>query len=96
MVELNSTELTRDISSAIKDIGIRLMTNRQFVRRRILMSRTSREETPVKIACIQMEHVIGRKERNIRRSLDYISEVASQGAKLIVLLEPCASLEVAK
>lgn len=55
------------------------------------MSGTSREETPVKIAYIQMEPVVGQKERNIRRSLDFIGEAASQGAKLIVLPELCNS-----
>ncbi len=49
------------------------------------------DEALVKIACIQMEPVVGNKERNVRRTLDRIEEAAGEGAGLIVLPELCNS-----
>ena len=51
----------------------------------------TREEAAIKIACIQMEPVVGEKERNIRRSLELIEEAAANGAHLLVLPELCNS-----
>ena len=45
----------------------------------------------VKIACIQMEPVVGDKQRNLQKSLAMIEEAASQGARLVVLPELCNS-----
>jgi predicted amidohydrolase len=55
------------------------------------MSRKSREEALIKVACIQMEPVVGEKDRNVRRSLEFIEQAVSNGAKLIVLPELCNS-----
>jgi predicted amidohydrolase len=49
----------------------------------------TREEAAIKIACIQMEPVIGEKERNVRRSLELIEDAAANGAHLLVLPELC-------
>lgn len=51
----------------------------------------TRGEGVVKIACIQMEPVVGEKERNVKRSLEFIEEAAANGARLIVLPELCNS-----
>jgi N-carbamoylputrescine amidase len=51
----------------------------------------ARDEAIVKIACVQMEPVVGEKERNVRRSLERIEEAAGKGAGLIVLPELCNS-----
>jgi predicted amidohydrolase len=48
-----------------------------------------RDEAAVKIACIQMEPVVGKKEPNVTRSLELIETAAAQGARLIVLPELC-------
>lgn len=48
-------------------------------------------ESPIKIACIQLEPQIGQKEANVTRSLERIAEAAGQGARLIVLPELCNS-----
>lgn len=45
----------------------------------------------VKIACIQMEPVVGEKRRNVARSVEMIEEAASHGAQLMVLPELCNS-----
>jgi N-carbamoylputrescine amidase len=47
----------------------------------------TRDEAAVKIACIQMEPVVGKVEQNARRTLELIGEAAAQGARLIVLPE---------
>jgi predicted amidohydrolase len=49
------------------------------------------DEAVVTIACIQMEAVVGKKEQNVRRSLELIEQAAAQGARLIVLPELCNS-----
>ena len=51
----------------------------------------TREEAAIKIACIQMEPVIGEKERNVRRSLELVEDAAANGAHLLVLPELCNS-----
>lgn len=51
----------------------------------------TRGEGVVKIACVQMEPVVGDKERNVKRSLEFIEEAAANGAHLIVLPELCNS-----
>jgi predicted amidohydrolase len=48
-----------------------------------------RDEASVKIACIQMEPLVGRKEQNVKRSVQLIEQAAAQGARLIVLPELC-------
>jgi predicted amidohydrolase len=53
--------------------------------------RKTRDEATVKIACIQMEPVVGEKERNVRRSLEFIERAAVNGARLVVLPELCNS-----
>jgi predicted amidohydrolase len=44
-------------------------------------------EMPVQVAVVQMECVIGAKEANVQKTLDKISEAATEGAKLVVLPE---------
>lgn len=46
-----------------------------------------RDEAVVKIACVQMEPVVGKKEQNVGRTLELIETAAAQGARLIVLPE---------
>jgi N-carbamoylputrescine amidase len=48
-------------------------------------------EASVKIACIQMEPIVGNKDENVKRSLDLVQKAAAQGARLIVLPELCNS-----
>ncbi len=56
-----------------------------------MAKRKARDEAAVKIACIQMEPVVGKKSRNVRRSIEMIEEAAENGARLIVLPELCNS-----
>lgn len=46
-----------------------------------------KSEAELRIACIQMEPVVGEKDRNVSRSLDFINAAADEGARLIVLPE---------
>ncbi|MGM0585787.1 MAG: nitrilase family protein [Pseudomonadota bacterium] len=46
-----------------------------------------RHESEIRVACIQMEPVVGDKDRNLARSLAFIDEAAGKGARLIVLPE---------
>jgi N-carbamoylputrescine amidase len=48
---------------------------------------TTPDQTKIKIACIQMQPVIGRVEANVAHSLTLISRAAELGARLIVLPE---------
>jgi N-carbamoylputrescine amidase len=48
-------------------------------------------EAVVTIACVQMEPVVGEKERNVRRTVELIEEAARRGARLVVLPELCNS-----
>ena len=49
------------------------------------------KQSVVRVACLQMEPVVGEKDRNVRRSLEMIAEAADKGAKLLVLPELCNS-----
>jgi len=51
-------------------------------------------ESPITVACIQMEPKIGEKKANVAHSLDKISEAAGKGARLIVLPEHVTELTV--
>ena len=46
-------------------------------------------ESRVRIACLQMEPVIGQKDANVARSLELIEQAAGEGANLVVLPELC-------
>jgi predicted amidohydrolase len=46
-------------------------------------------ESRLRVACVQMNPVIGETQRNVARTLDFIAEAAAQGAQLIVLPELC-------
>src|ERR1700692_4680515 len=48
-------------------------------------------ESPITVACIQMEPKIGEKKANVAHSLDKIAEAAGEGARLIVIPELCNS-----
>ena len=48
-------------------------------------------ESPITVACVQMEPKIGDKKANVAHSLDKIAEAAGKGARLIVLPELCNS-----
>ena len=50
-----------------------------------------REEAVVRVACIQMEPIIGEKVRNVRRCVEMIEKASDDGAKLLVLPELCNS-----
>src|SRR5439155_19929213 len=39
----------------------------------------TRDEAVVKIACVQMEPVVGEKERNVRRTLERVEQAAARG-----------------
>jgi N-carbamoylputrescine amidase len=56
-----------------------------------MSDRKTRDEAVVKIACVQMEPVVGEKEQNVRRTLEFIGTAAANGARLIVLPELCNS-----
>ena len=43
-----------------------------------MSQRKARDEASIKIACVQMEPVVGRKDDNVRRSLDMIEEAAEK------------------
>ena len=55
------------------------------------MSDKHRKESIVKIACCQMEPIVGNKSDNLKKSIQMIEEAASNGANLIVLPELCNS-----
>jgi N-carbamoylputrescine amidase len=46
-----------------------------------------RREAQLRIACIQMEPVVGERDSNVAKSLKLIGEAAAKGARLIVLPE---------
>lgn len=52
---------------------------------------SDRQESVVRIACIQMEPSVGEKDKNVAKSLEMIERAADQGARLVVLPELCAS-----
>jgi N-carbamoylputrescine amidase len=45
----------------------------------------------LKVACVQMEPLIGEKRRNVERSCTHVAEAARGGANLVVLPELCNS-----
>ena len=45
----------------------------------------------MKVACVQMEPLIGEKRRNVERSCTLVAEAARDGADLVVLPELCNS-----
>jgi predicted amidohydrolase len=49
------------------------------------------EEAVVTIACVQMEPIIGERDKNVRRTLERVEEAAAAGARLVVLPELCSS-----
>ncbi len=51
------------------------------------MAKKGRQEAEIRIACVQMEPVVGEKDRNVRRSVEFIEAAADNGARLIVLPE---------
>jgi predicted amidohydrolase len=55
------------------------------------MSDKNRKESIVQIACCQMEPYVGKKFDNLKKSIEMITEAASNGANLIVLPELCNS-----
>lgn len=57
----------------------------------IMANGKARDEASVKIACAQMEPVVGMKDENLRRSIEMIEEAAGNGASLVVLPELCNS-----
>lgn len=48
-------------------------------------------ESPIRVACLQMEPRVGEKARNLARTLQMIDEAAAVGAHLVVLPELCNS-----
>ncbi|MDR1953470.1 MAG: nitrilase family protein [Clostridiales Family XIII bacterium] len=53
--------------------------------------KTYGQEQPVKVAVVQMTCEMGEKEKNVQKTIDRISEAASNGAKLVVLPEMITS-----
>jgi N-carbamoylputrescine amidase len=51
----------------------------------------ARDEAAVKVACIQMEPVVGKRDQNVRRTLELVGAAAAAGARLVVLPELCNS-----
>jgi len=49
------------------------------------------DETKIRIACVQMQPVIGKVEANVAHSVTLIDRAAELGAKLVVLPELCNS-----
>jgi N-carbamoylputrescine amidase len=55
------------------------------------VTKETRPESALRIACIQMEPHVGDKEGNLARSLEWIEKAAAQDADLVVLPELCNS-----
>jgi predicted amidohydrolase len=55
------------------------------------VTKETRPESALRIACIQMEPHVGDKEGNLARSLEWIQKAGGQGADLVVLPELCNS-----
>lgn len=51
----------------------------------------STPESQFRVACLQMQPHVGRKDENVARSLELIAEAAGNGAQLVVLPELCNS-----
>ena len=56
-----------------------------------MSEQATHDEAAVRIACVQMEPIVGEKDRNVRRSIEMIEEAAGKGATLVVLPELCNS-----
>ena len=56
-----------------------------------MSEQAAHDEAAVRIACVQMEPIVGEKDRNVRRSIEMIEEAADKGATLVVLPELCNS-----
>jgi predicted amidohydrolase len=48
-----------------------------------------RDEAAVRIACVQMEPVVGQKDDNVKRTVELVERAAAHGARLVVLPELC-------
>lgn len=48
-------------------------------------------QSEITITCIQMEPIIGAKQANVAKSIEWIEEAALNGARLIVLPELASS-----
>jgi len=46
-------------------------------------------ESSLRVACVQMEPVLGETQRNVARTLELIARAADRGAQLVVLPELC-------
>jgi predicted amidohydrolase len=46
-------------------------------------------ESPLRVACVQMQPAIGETAANVERSLDFIAAAAAAGSGLVVLPEVC-------
>jgi len=55
------------------------------------VTKETRPESALRIACIQMEPHVGDQEGNLARSLEWIGRAAAQDADLVVLPELCNS-----
>ena len=55
------------------------------------LASTTPDEAKIKIACIQMQPVIGNVEANVAHSIELIDRAAGLGARLVVLPELCNS-----
>lgn len=56
-----------------------------------MSEQATHDEAAVRIACVQMEPIVGEKDRNVGRSIEMIEEAAGKGATLVVLPELCNS-----
>ena len=52
-----------------------------------MTKKKGRLEAVVKVACVQMEPIVGNKKHNIKKSITFIEEAAKEKANLIVLPE---------
>ena len=52
-----------------------------------MSEQATHDEAAVRIACVQMEPIVGEKDRNVRRSIEMIEEAADKGATLVALPE---------
>ncbi|MEI7969472.1 MAG: nitrilase family protein [Betaproteobacteria bacterium] len=46
-------------------------------------------ESLLRVACVQMNPLIGETDHNVSRSIDFIAEAAADGARLVILPELC-------
>ncbi len=48
---------------------------------------SDKRELTIRVAAVQMEPVVGKKEKNVKRGIEFINEAADNNAKLVVLPE---------